>query len=122
MHRDLGRAPIRRYPRMAAEFTLAYRLHAPGSGKETPQLARTRSLGLGGLMFEREQPLERGTSLQLELAVGGCTVRAAGVVVYADCRHGGGWQVGVQFTEISDGDRDALLGAYLQREYRIPPV
>jgi hypothetical protein len=107
---------------MAAEFTVAYRLHATGSSEGAPQLARTRSLGLGGLMFERDHPLERGTSVRLELAVGECTVRAVGVVVYADRRHGGGWQIGVQFTEISEGDRDALLGAYLQREYRIPPV
>jgi len=122
MHRGLGQAPIRRYPRMSAEYTVSYRLRPPGGDEGAPEFAKTRSLGLGGLMFERGQALERGQSLLLEVALGECTVKAVGLVVYADRRLEGRWHIGVQFTEISESDRDALLGAYLQREYRIPPI
>jgi hypothetical protein len=117
-----GQAPIRRYPRMVAEYVVAYRRHFP-DGADGPQLlAKTRTLGLGGLMFETDQPLERDERLRLEVVVGDATVRAGGVVVYVDRAPGGAWQIGVQFTEISEDDRDVLLGTYLQREYRIPPV
>ena len=50
------------------------------------------------------------------------TIKAAGVVVYVDRQDDGPWRNGVQFTEISEDDRDALLGAYLQQEYRIDPA
>ncbi len=50
------------------------------------------------------------------------TIKAAGVVVYVDRQDDGPWRTGVQFTEISEDDRDALLGAYLQQEYRIDPA
>jgi len=41
--------------------------------------------------------------------------------VYVERRDGRPWQIGVQFTTLAEDDRDALLGAYLQREYRLPP-
>ena len=117
-----GQAPVRRYPRMAAEYVVAYRRSLPDGGETAAQLSRTRTLGLGGLMFETENPLDRGESLSIEVVLGDHTIRAAGVVVYVDRQGDGTWQNGVQFTEISEDDRDALLGAYLQREYRITPI
>lgn len=117
-----GQAPVRRYPRMAAEYVVAYRRRLPDGGEAAPQLSRTRTLGLGGLMFETDNPLERGESLSVEVVLGEHTIKAAGVVVYVDRQGDGSWQNGVQFTEISEDDRDALLGAYLQREYRITPI
>ena len=117
-----GQAPVRRYPRMAGEYVVAYRRRLPGGDEATAQFSRTRTLGLGGLMFESEQPLEHGEALRLEVVFGDRTIKAAGVVVYVDRRDNGPWQNGVQFTEISEDDRDALLGAYLQQEYRIDPA
>jgi hypothetical protein len=107
---------------MAAEYVVAYRRKLPGGGDAAPLLSRTRTLGLGGLMFETDNPLERGESLSVEVVLGERTIKAAGVVVYVDRQGEGSWQNGVQFTEISEDDRDALLGAYLQREYRITPI
>lgn len=113
---------MRRYPRMAAEYVVAYRRrHADGAEVAT-HFSRTRTLGLGGLMFETETPLERGESLDIEIVLGKHAIKAAGVVVYVDRQGDGTWQNGVQFSEISEDDRDALLGAYLQREYRITPI
>lgn len=86
------------------------------------QFSRTRTLGLGGLMFESEQTLDHGAMLHLEIVFGEKTIKAAGLVVYVDRKADGPWQIGVQFTEISEDDRDALLGAYLQQEYRIDPA
>jgi len=117
-----GQAPVRRYPRMVAEYVVAYRRRLPDGTEGPQQLAKTRTLGLGGLMFEIDQSLTQGENLRLEVVVGENTVRASGVVVYTDRRPDGNWQNGVQFTEISEDDRDVLLGTYLQREYRIPPA
>ena len=86
------------------------------------QFSRTRTLGLGGLMFESEMALDHGETLRLEIVFGERTIKAAGVVVYVDRQNDGPWRNGVQFTEISEDDRDALLGAYLQLEYRIDPA
>jgi hypothetical protein len=107
---------------MAAEYVVAYRRRLPNGGEAGEQLSRTRSLGLGGLMFETENPLDVGESLRLEIVIGEHTVKAAGAVIYAERHAEGVWHNGVQFTEISEGDRDVLLGAYLQSEYRITPL
>jgi hypothetical protein len=117
-----GQAPVRRYPRMAAEYVVAYRRKLADGGEAAAQFSRTRTLGLGGLMFETDAPLERGESLRVEVVLGEHTIKATGVVVYVDRQGAGPWQNGLQFTEISEDDRDALLGAYLQREYRITPI
>jgi hypothetical protein len=107
---------------MAAEYVVAYRRRLPDGSEAAQLLSRTRTLGLGGLMFESDNPLERGESLNVEVVLTDHTIKAAGVVVYVDRQGDGSWQNGVQFTEISEDDRDALLGAYLQREYRITPL
>jgi hypothetical protein len=117
-----GQPPVRRYPRMAAEYVVAYRRRLPDGGEAAEQISRTRSLGLGGLMFESESPLDVGENLRVEIVIGEHAVRAGGVVIYVDRRAEKLWNNGVQFTEISEADRDILLGAYLQREYRIPSV
>ena len=117
-----GQAPVRRYPRMSAEYVVAYRRLLPGGGESAPEFSRTRTLGLGGLMFESEKALDHGEALRLEIVLGEQTVKTAGVVVYVDRQDDGPWRNGVQFTEISEEDRDALLSAYLQQEYRIDPV
>lgn len=120
MEQGPAQAPVRRYPRMSAEYVVAFRRLLPDGGETASQFARTRTLGLGGLMFETEAPLDRGETLRVEVVVGDRTVTATGTVVYVDRRGDGPWQNGVQFTAISEDDRDALLGVYLQREYRIP--
>ena len=56
----------------------------------------------------------------MEIALGEHTIVATGTVVYTEQRDGL-WQIGVQFTSLAEDDRDALLGVYLQREYRLNP-
>jgi hypothetical protein len=122
MDQNSSQPPIRRYPRMVAEYGVAYRRRLPEGGESAQQFAKTRTLGLGGLMFESDQPISQGEHLELEIVLGDHAVKATGIVVYTDRQGDGPWQNGVQFTEISEEDRDALLGVYLQREYRIAPV
>lgn len=107
---------------MVAEYVVAYRRNLPGGGETAAQYTRTRTLGLGGLMFESEQPLDHGETLRLEIVLGDKTINTTGIVVYVDRQDDSPWRNGVQFTEISEDDRDALLGAYLQQEYRIDPA
>lgn len=107
---------------MSAECVVAYRRRLPDGSEAAPKFSRTRTLGLGGLLFEADNPLDRGETLGIEIVVGDHTVKAVGMVVYADQRDDGPWRIGVQFTQISEDDRDALLGAYLQSEYRIDPT
>jgi hypothetical protein len=122
MRQTPGQPPARRYPRMVAEYVVAYRLVQPEGGESAAQFSRTRTLGLGGLMFESEKPLDLDAILRMEIVLGEQTIRTTGVVVYVDRQGDSLWRHGVQFTEISENDRDALLGAYLQQEYRIAPV
>lgn len=117
-----GQAPVRRYPRMAADFVVAFRRKLPDGSESDPQFSRTLTLGLGGLMFESDQPLDREDTLRVDIVLGEQTIVATGVVVYVDRQDGGPWKVGVQFTDITEEDRDTLLGAYLQHEYRITPT
>ena len=107
---------------MDAEYVVAYRRRLSGGGETEAQFSRTRTLGLGGLMFESENPLDHGEILLMEIVLGEQTIKTAGVVVYVDRQDDGPWRNGVQFTEITEDDRDALLGAYLQQEYRIAPA
>lgn len=107
---------------MAAEYVVAYRRRLPGGDATAAQFSRTRTLGLGGLMFETDAPLDHGETLQLEIVLGEMTIATTGIVVYVDRQQGNPWRIGVQFTEISEDDRDALLSAYLQQEYRIEPA
>lgn len=117
-----GQAPVRRYPRMAGEYVVAYRRQAQDGSAAAAEYSRTQTLGLGGLMFESEKSIDHGEVLQLEIVFGEKTIKATGTVVYVDRQEHGPSRVGVQFTEISEDDRDALLGVYLQQEYRIEPA
>jgi hypothetical protein len=106
---------------MNAEFVVAYRpVTGPGSA-DPPRLAKTRTVGLGGTMFESEDALTNGEQFSIELMVEERTVKARGRVVYVERQPNGFYQNGIEFTDISDDDRDFLLTCYLQREYRISP-
>lgn len=104
---------------MTAEYVVAYRRQATEDGEGAAQFSRTLTLGLGGLMFESENPLDLGEILRMEIVLGEQTIRTTGVVIHLDRKDNGPSRIGVQFTEISEDDRDALLGAYLQQEYHI---
>lgn len=111
---------VRKFPRMRADFTLAYHRAAGDGSYGPPQLARTHTLGLGGLMFESEQALVVGEMLRVELVIADQAIAASARVVYADRAPGGLFQNGLEFVELSEEDREALLACYLQHEYRIP--
>lgn len=117
-----SQTPVRRYPRMVAECVVAYRRRLADGSESEQQFARTHSIGLGGLMFEAETPIEIGQSLRLEVILGELNISALGEVAYVESRDETSFQIGVKFSEISENDRDRLLGAYLQREYRITPL
>jgi predicted NUDIX family phosphoesterase len=108
---------IRKYPRMNAEIVVAYRRLAPGG---EPRITKTRTLGLGGLMICIDEPLAQGERLALEVMLEGTVVAVESRVVYTEPDASGAHQVGLEYTRISDEDRERLLAYYLQHEYRIP--
>lgn len=111
----------RKYPRMSATFVVAARRRGPDGSASAPLLGRTRSVGLGGFLFECGEPLEPGVMLDVELVIGERTIAAAARVVYREPGRDEPWGVGVQFVDLAEDDRDFLLGCYLQQEYRISP-
>ena len=78
MEQRIGDPPIRRYPRMAAQYAVSYRRVLPGGGEGPAGFSETQTIGLGGLMFESESPMERGENLQVEIALGDHTVHHDG--------------------------------------------
>ena len=114
------RAPVRRYPRMNAEYVLAFRRRGEDESRDA-RLAKTRTIGLGGAFFETEEPLERGEDLSLHVVVADRTLDLEARVVYVERLPSGTWGNGVQFLGITEDDREFLLACYLEREYRITP-
>lgn len=109
----------RKYPRTSAVYVVAVRRRGSDPAA-MPLLGRTRSVGMGGVLFEVAVPFDPGDLLDLELMLGERTLRAAARVAYREAGREEPWGIGVQFLDLSDEDRDALLGCYLQQEYRIP--
>jgi c-di-GMP-binding flagellar brake protein YcgR len=117
---ESGGQQSRKYPRMSAEYVVAYRRPATDAADAPPQFAKTRSVGLGGMMFATEAPLAPGEPVAVELVAEGRTVAAQGQVVYVERAADGLYENGVAFTEIAEEDREHLLGCYLRQEYLIP--
>ncbi len=100
---QLGR---RRFPRIRTENPV----HVRKLGNEVCDTsAKTSSLGLGGCMFLAKEPVGYDALVDLLISVRPRQViEARGRVVYESLRSGKDYEVGVEFTAISDGDRKVL--------------
>ena len=106
---------IRKYPRMEAECLLSYL--KSGAVKEEAVIAQTKSLGLGGLMFESDNPPAIDDFLDLDLVLEERKVKLRGKVTYVDKSSPDSYQVGVAFVDIDDERRDILVNFYLNKQY-----
>ncbi len=106
---------MRKFPRMRAEMLLAFR--KVRGGKEDLRFVTTKSVGLNGLMFEDGTPLPIGSLYQLHLIVGARTLIFEGRVVYSKPTDRQRFNVGFEFTNIADSDREYLLGYYMEHTY-----
>ena len=119
MAANWGEHDIRRYPRMSKQIILVYRPEA--EGKEKTSFTRTKTLGLGGFMFESEQPLPVGTICRVKLVVGERNLGLRCRVVYTNETDQGSFEIGMEFTEISGDDREFLTALFMRDQYQVDP-
>lgn len=113
-----GKAKNRYFPRMALEVLLAYR---PESAPKThARVVKSRTLGLGGIMFESEHPLPVGSVYLLDLLLGEKRLEVPARVVYSNSAGPDLYENGLSFDSLSDGQREALTNFFLQEYEKAP--
>ncbi|MFH1791478.1 MAG: PilZ domain-containing protein [Candidatus Omnitrophota bacterium] len=72
---------------------------------------RLRDLSKEGAGITTDQPMGKGTKLELEMTIPGdnMPVFAAGEVAWSEKADGGGYKTGVKFTKINGSDKAKLL-------------
>ena len=92
----------RRFPRIPAAHTV---LLTRVGEEVTDRFGRTQTVGLGGCGFVASDNVEIGSIVDLMIAVRPRAVQAQGRVVYSNLREeGDGYEVGVEFVDISPDD------------------
>jgi hypothetical protein len=94
----------RRYPRLAARHAL---LVERLDDENDARFAATRGVGLGGLAFAADGAYGDGARLRLRITVGHDVIDADGRVVW-ERQVDGGWEIGVEFERLGEGDRGRL--------------
>lgn len=95
----------RRFPRIPAECDILLRR---AQGKEIPAVSTVHDVGLGGCRFVSKEALGVESTLWLTILPKKGIVEAKARVAYELPDKGGGFEVGVEFLEISDRDRKHL--------------
>jgi hypothetical protein len=94
----------RRFPRIVAEHAVM----VTKVGAETlEEFAKTRDLALGGCMFLSDEPLGKGSVIELLISLSGRVVRTTARVVYENAS-GRRFEVGVEFLRLDPVDRELL--------------
>ena len=109
----------RYYPRIETEILLAYR--APGASEDESRVVKSKSLGLGGLMFEVDHPLPVGSSYHLDLVLADGHMQVNARVVYARKLHADAYQVGFSFIDLTEEQRERLMNFFLEEYEKLPP-
>lgn len=92
----------RRFPRIPAAHTV---LLTRVGDEVRDRFGRTQTMGLGGCGFVANEMVELGSIVDLMIAVRPRAVQAKGRVVYSNPRDDGdGFEVGVEFVDISPDD------------------
>jgi hypothetical protein len=71
-------------------------------------IARTLDVSEGGVKIETHRKLDRGTELELDIAVEDKIISAKGEVLRAEELQEGLFGIGIRFTAISEEDRNFL--------------
>ena len=95
----------RRFPRISSQHALLVK-KLVGEGSEA--LSKTQVVGQGGCMFLHDAALGKDANVEILISVKGRVVRAVSRVVYEIRRKDGKYEVGVEFVEVSDGDRKII--------------
>lgn len=114
-----GESKNRYFPRINAEVLLAYRtVDAPA---DEARVVNSSTIGLGGLMFEADHPLPVGTTFLLDLVLGEEHLTVSAKVVYTRKVNNDNFQNGFSFVDLTDDQRERLLGFFLQEYEKLPP-
>lgn len=100
-------SPARRFPRVPSKNSVVVR--KLGSGAEGG-LTTTEVVGLGGCSFLHAEPQEAGETLYLSILIGVELAEARVRVVYSKPREEGGFEIGVEFTEVPQRDLALIRG------------
>jgi c-di-GMP-binding flagellar brake protein YcgR len=109
----------RYYPRLNAEILLAYR--PPGARQDESRVVKSKSMGLGGIMFESDHPLPVGSSFLLDLVLGDEHLEVSAKVVYSNRMRNDSYQNGFNFVDLSENQREQLTNFFLQEYDRASP-
>ena len=109
----------RYFPRMSVEILLSYRPEssAAGDGK----VARTKTLGLGGFMFESEAPFVIDKVYAIDLVFGDEKMSARAKVVYSLATGEETYETGFAFLDLSDKQREELTAFFIKEYEKLPP-
>jgi hypothetical protein len=100
--------PTRRFPRFLAEYAvLVRRTGKIGSEK----MARTRTIGGGGCMFNFHESIGVGTELDLVISTPGGIIKAHSRVVWETIAGPYQFEVGVEFLRMTPDDQQTLDAA-----------
>ncbi len=113
-----GTSQNRYYPRMEIEIVLAYRLLSAPEGEN--RVVKSRTLGIGGIMFEDDHPLPVGSIFILDLVLGETRMEVEGEVVYAIRTAPDVYQNGFSFPRLTAAQRDRLTAFFLQEYEKAP--
>ena len=113
-----GNVQNRYYPRIEIEIILAYH---PVPGVDEAQVVKTKTLGLGGLMFEDENHLPVGSTYHLDLVLGESRMEVGGRVIYSLRVGPNLYQNGFAFLEMEEGRRERLTNFFLQEYEKAIP-
>ncbi len=80
----------------------------PETGVREDTLGATMDVSTGGIRFEAKSDIDIGNDLLVSFAVGENIVRASGRVIHFLTKADGSVSMGIQFSELTEGDRDFL--------------
>jgi c-di-GMP-binding flagellar brake protein YcgR len=98
----------RRWTRIPAEHLVSYTHFDEQMTPDDMGVARTLDLSEGGILMEMTRDLEEGSPLEIKMVSGDHTLRARGRIVHSQRLSSGRWRVGLDFTDIAEGDLIAI--------------
>ena len=104
----------RRFPRIPSSYIVLVRKVGE---EEIEELAKTRSLSLGGCSFRSEEPLGAGAGLELVISLALRPLSIPARVVWEHPRDDGGFEVGGEFLKL-DHDEQKVLKHFFNQDLR----
>ena len=95
-----GNEERRRYPRLESLYLLSYVNKESGVQKSGVSMARTINISPAGIGVEVYQPINRGSLMEMEIAIQEHIFTVQGKVIYSQEKSSGSSIIGVQFNEL----------------------